>query len=71
MNRFSQDRLGFKMAGVDKPYYCPDFVIWYTNGVIACSSRRLQVREFKKVRWARKGYRHFHRNLPRRLWEPF
>lgn len=71
MNRFSQDRLGFKMPGIDKPYYSPDFVFFHKNGIIACSPRRLQVREFKKVRCARNGWRHVHRKLPRRLWEPF
>ena len=69
MNRFSVSRTGYKMPGVDKPYYDADTVIWYTNGIIACSPRRLRLREFNKVRWARKGYRHVFRRQPMRMWD--
>lgn len=72
MNRFAQSRTGHKMPGIEKPYYEADMVIWYTNGMICCSPRRLQLREFRKVRWARKGFRHVTRHQPTRMWEgPF
>lgn len=64
MNRFSQSRTGYKMPGVDKPYWCADFVIWYRNGVIACGPRRLRVREFKKLRWPKKAYHRVRHPLP-------
>lgn len=67
MNRFSQSRTGYKMPGVDKPYYDPEIVFWYTNGVIACGPRRLRIREFKKVRCPKTNFHRVRYPLPYRL----